>query len=183
MDNQGSVEDGKDVAPTDNLPMQLRFVDEITENSSADSETQTIIPLYEITQHPKIQVDQAGMDNLGELFERCIQQVSRLEKQRDEMIQELLRLQEPMLRVVEHLRGKLVETQRLLTLAQLDYMAVHEEVQQVKRKLFATARDCIESQVTLAAHEYEVAQSAVTQVGTAGFITVVGHSEDFSYAV
>lgn len=153
MDNQGSAEDGKDVATTDDSPTPLRFVDETTN-----------IPLNEITRHPTKQLDQACMDNLGQLFEHCIQQVSRLEKQRDEMIRELLRLQEPMLRVVAHLRGKLVETQRLLTLAQLDYMAVYEEVQHVKRKLYATARDCIESQVTLATNEYEVAQSAVTQV-------------------
>ncbi|XP_018545551.1 syncoilin isoform X2 [Lates calcarifer] len=163
MDNQGSTEDGKDMASTEDSPMELRFVGEITENSHSDSETETIIPQDEQTQHPTVQTDQAVMDNLGLLFERCIQQVSRLEEQRDELIQELLRLQEPMLRVVEHLRGKVAAMQRLLTLAQLDYMAVYGEVQQVKRKLFATAKDCIQSQVTLAAHEYEVAQSAVTQ--------------------
>ncbi|XP_056248596.1 syncoilin-like [Seriola aureovittata] len=163
MDNQRSIEDEKDVDSTQDSSMELRFVGEITESSHTDSETETIILLDQCTQHPTTQMDQAVMDNLGQLFEHCIQQVSRQEKQRDELIRELLSLQEPMLRVVKHLSAKVVQTQRLLTLAQLDYVAVYEEVQQVKRKLFATARECIQSQVTLAAHEYEVAQSAVTQ--------------------
>ncbi|XP_071354418.1 syncoilin-like [Trachinotus anak] len=163
MDNQGSIEAEKNMESTQDSPMELRFVGEITESGHTDSETETIIPLDECTQHPTTQIDQAVMDNLGQLFEQCIQQVSRQEKQRDELIRELLSLQEPMLRVVKHLRAKVVQTQRLLTLAQLDYMAVYGEVQQVKRKLFAAARECIQSQVTLAAQEYEVAQSAVTQ--------------------
>ncbi|XP_044023509.1 syncoilin-like [Siniperca chuatsi] len=157
IDNQTSAENRKDMASTEDS--HIRFVEDITDSSHTDSETET----NECTTHPIIQTDQALMDSLGQLFDHCIQQVSHLEMQRNELIQELLRLQEPMLRVVEHLRGKLVETQRLLTLAQLDYIAVYEEVQQVKRKLFATARDCIQSQVTLAAHKYEVAESAVTQ--------------------
>lgn len=116
--------------------------------------------------HSTLKMDPADLNALGELFEHRIQQVSDLERQRDELTRELLALREPVLRVVELLRGKLVKAQRLLTVAQLDYKAVHEEVLQVKRKLFATARDCIQSQVTLAAQQYEVAQSAVTQVQT-----------------
>lgn len=168
MDNQGSIDDEKDVDSAQDSSTVLSFVGEITESSN--SETDTITLLDESTQHPTEQMDQAVMDNLGRLFEHCIQRVSRQEKLRDELIQELLSLHEPMLRIVKHLSDKVVQTQRLLTLAQLDYVAVYEEVQQVKRKLFATARECIQSQVTLAAQEYEVAQSAVTQVGTTGLI-------------
>ena len=140
MDNQTSAENERDKTSIEDPHME--FFEDITDSHS-DSETETIILPDESTPpRPSIQVDRAVMDTLGQLFDQCILQVSQLETQRKELIQELLRLQEPMLRVVEHLRGKLVEMRRLLTLAQLDYVAVHDEVQQVKRKLFITARDC-----------------------------------------
>lgn len=163
MDNQRLTEDGNDTLSTEDSNMEFSFVENVTESSHTDSEVDTVIATEERTQLPMIQIDQRDMDSLGQLFECCIQHVSYLEVQRDELIQELMQLQEPMLRVVEHLRGKLLDTRRLFTLAQLDYLAVYEELQQVKRKMFATARHCIQSQVTLTAQEYEVAQSAVTQ--------------------
>ncbi|XP_049918487.1 syncoilin-like [Epinephelus moara] len=159
MDKQ-TAEDGTNMAFEDS---HIELAEDVTHSNHTDSDTETIIPLDERTPHPQLQMDQAVMNNLGRLFDHCIQQVSHLETQRDELIEELLGLQEPILRVIGHLRGKLQETRRLLTLAQLDYVAVYEEVKEVKRKLFATARDCIQSQVTLAEQEHEVAQSAVTQ--------------------
>lgn len=138
------------------------FGEDITSNSHCE---ETGISEEAATHPTSIQTECTDIDKLGQVFEHCIQEVSRLEMQRDLLIQEFLQLQEPMRQVVKHLRGRLFEAQRLLTLAQLDYIALYEDVQQVKRKLFATARACIQSQVTLAAHEYEVAQSDVTQVG------------------
>lgn len=77
----------------------------------------------------------------------------------------------------------LTRSQKVTTLTLKQRQSSNEEVQHVKRKLFATARDVIESQVTLVAQKYEVAQSAVTQVGHAGFMTVTAHSDTFSFAV
>ncbi|MEQ2179159.1 hypothetical protein GOODEAATRI_021757, partial [Goodea atripinnis] len=159
MDRKQQVEDGNTIKSTE----VLRNEDISQHHVQTDTETEAVFALYEPTSLSTLKMDQVGMKALGELFEYWIQQVSGLERARDKLIQELLALQEPMLQVVECLRGKLKEAKRLLTLAQLDYVAVHEEVQQVKRKLFTTARDCIQSQVTLAAQEYEVAQSGLTQ--------------------
>lgn len=157
---------------TDDSQVRLRFSEAISERRYMDSQS-----LSGFTQDPNLQLEQVDMESLGEFFELCIQRVSHLEKQRDELIQELLVLQEPMLQVVGHLREKLEGTRRLLSLAQLDYIAVCDEVRQVKRKLFTTARDCIQSQVKLAEQEYEVAQSAVTQVGT--ILSLIGYMISF----
>lgn len=187
-------QDGSDMASTKDSHTEVRFEGYILspEDSHTDSEmaitdsesilwdrgylrqnhntetTQTLERCTEPggirTERTTVQVDHTDMDSLGLLFDQCIQEVSRLQTRRDELIQELLQLQQPMVRAVEYLRGKQGEARRSLTLSQLDYIAVREEMQQVKRNLFATARDCIQSQVELAAQEYEVAQSAVTQV-------------------
>ncbi|CAG5866252.1 unnamed protein product [Menidia menidia] len=151
MDNQRLVEGAKNTSAKD-LEVENMY-----------SETEAVYPPYGSTHRPMVQDDQVDMETLGQFFDRCIQEVSHLEKQREELIEELIGLQEPMLQVVEHLRGKLEGARRLLTLTQLDYVSVYEEVQQVKRKLFATARDSIQSQVELAAQKYEVDQSVVSQ--------------------
>ncbi|XP_069580362.1 syncoilin-like isoform X3 [Brachyistius frenatus] len=152
MDSHGSVEDEKDMAATEDSRMEL------TGNNFADYTTKTVLLLNEVTQQPSLQADQVNMDSLGHLFDFCIQRVSHLEKQKGELVQELLHLQEPMLRVVECLRGKLMATRRLLSLAQLDYVAVYEEVKQEKRKLFVTARECIQNQEELKAHIQSLTQ-------------------------
>ncbi|XP_076017644.1 syncoilin-like [Genypterus blacodes] len=136
------------------------------DRSHTDSESEvttsesTNDTLWKFTQQPVGQVD---MDSLGQRLDQCIQQVTCLEMERDDLIEEFLRLQQPMMRVVELFRGKLAEAFGLLTVVQIDKAAVYDEFQQVKRRLFTTARGCIKSQVKLAAQQYEVAQFAVTQ--------------------
>ncbi|XP_068194567.1 syncoilin-like [Antennarius striatus] len=167
MDNQTSAENHEDTTFIEESQTGHRFLKDSIVRSHSDLQTETTF-LPDIVPYPV--VDHTVMDHLGKCFDTCIQQVSHLEMQRNKLIQELISLHEPMLTVVEHLREKLVEMQRVLTLAQLDCIAVHEEVQQVKRKMFSTARECIQSQVTLAAHKYEVAQSAITQTELKGHI-------------
>ncbi|XP_015245402.1 PREDICTED: desmin-like isoform X1 [Cyprinodon variegatus] len=171
MNRKQQVEDGNNNKSTEEL-----HSDEVsTQHAQTDSETEAVFNPYDPTWLNTVKINQMGMKALGELFEYWIQQVSGLERERDELIQELLSLQDPRLQVVEHLRGKQREAKRLLSQAQLDYAAVHKEVQQVKRKLFSTARDCIQSQVMLAAQEYEVAQCAITQEDLKASLHVLTH--------
>ncbi|XP_037098343.1 syncoilin-like [Syngnathus acus] len=142
--------DNQEKAPTEEPP--IHFVEDIiqsTDDGILDSDISNL--------------DKPDMENVGQMFEDCIEQVSNLEIRREELIQMFLFLQKPMMRIVDDLREKLMEKRRLITLAQIDHADVFQEVQQVKRKLFNTARDCIRSQVMLAEQKYQLAQAALTK--------------------
>uniref|UniRef100_A0A668A136 Syncoilin, intermediate filament protein n=1 Tax=Myripristis murdjan TaxID=586833 RepID=A0A668A136_9TELE len=168
MDTDRSVQDSQDglgMASAVDSHAEIRFVEDIIDPENSHTDSHTDITYRESTcdtgylrQSPIAEASQSSErwteHTVTERFDQSIQQVSRLETKRDELIQELLQLHQPMLRVVDHLRGTLGQARRRLTLVQLDYIAVHEDVQQVKKKLFATARDCIESQVMLTAQDH-----------------------------
>ncbi|XP_029544141.1 syncoilin-like isoform X2 [Oncorhynchus nerka] len=124
--------------------------------------TEVVSPVERCVEYTFVQV-QVNMDSVGLLFEECIKKVGHLESQRDELILELLQLEQPMLQATVALRGQLLEARRVLTSVQLEFIHLQIEVGQVKSKLFVTARDCIQSQLALAAQQYEVAQAAITQ--------------------
>uniref|UniRef100_A0A8C9T2D1 Syncoilin-like n=2 Tax=Scleropages formosus TaxID=113540 RepID=A0A8C9T2D1_SCLFO len=104
-----------------------------------------------------------SLSELGSHFERCIQEVGQLQRRRDDLVRELLRLEQPMAREVAALRAEMAEAFGQLMGVQLEQRRLREETLLVKRRLFVTTRDCIQSQVALATQQHDVAQFAITQ--------------------
>ncbi|KAJ8334692.1 hypothetical protein SKAU_G00403310 [Synaphobranchus kaupii] len=104
-----------------------------------------------------------GVMELGARFEEHIEEVALLEEQRDRLVEELLQLEEPMAQAAQALRAEAGELRRLLARAELERWNLQEERRRVKRQLFAVARDCTQSRVTLATQQHEVEQFAIIQ--------------------
>lgn len=163
MDTSSSADTEKSLTCGEESCMEEKFFATIPYNRHSDSTPDNLLPDV-LQRHCVIRTNWEVTDRLRKLFDHCIQQVSHLEAKRNQRVQELLGLHEPVLRELEVLRRELQETQRMLGVAQLSHKGVSEEVQHVKRKLFAAARDCIQNQVMLATQKYEVAQSVITRV-------------------
>nr|XP_021323833.1 syncoilin isoform X2 [Danio rerio] len=102
------------------------------------------------------------IQQLREAFESCIQEVSQLENRRDELVQELLELEEPMAQELKTVRENLGEEQALLSKVRLERQSLQEETQKTKRRLFRAARDCAQRHL-----ELELQQKAVEELNQA----------------
>ncbi|XP_067282110.1 syncoilin [Pseudorasbora parva] len=98
------------------------------------------------------------LQKLRTAFESCIEEVGRLEHRRDELVQELLELEEPMAKELQNVRKALGEEQGLLSKVRLERQNLKEETQMTKRRLFIAARDCAQRQVELQLQQKEVEQ-------------------------
>lgn len=96
-------------------------------------------------------------------FEECVKEVNQLLITREELIQEISNFQ-PMEKEVQKMRLQLLQVCGQLADVQVQKQRLQQEIKSIKRKLFATTRDCIQNQITLEAQWYEVEQSALTQV-------------------
>ncbi|XP_042632761.1 syncoilin-like [Cyprinus carpio] len=98
------------------------------------------------------------IQKLREAFESCIEEVGQLERRRDELVQELLELEEPMALELQSLREALGEEQGLLSKVRLERQSMQEETQKTKRHLFTAARDGAQRQVELVFQQKQVEQ-------------------------
>lgn len=102
-------------------------------------------------------------EEVGSRFDMCVGEVGVLERRRDELVQDLLKLEQPMMEAVRVVQAELAQAYGLLTRAQLQLLWLQDDVRKVKRKLLNVTRHCIQSQVDLSAMQYEVAQSVIMQ--------------------
>ncbi|XP_056106064.1 syncoilin isoform X2 [Rhinichthys klamathensis goyatoka] len=98
------------------------------------------------------------LQKLRAAFESCIEEVGQLERRRDELVQELLELEEPMAQELQTVREALGEEQGLLSKVRLERQSLREETQMTKKRLFIAARDCTQRQVELELQQKEVEQ-------------------------
>lgn len=104
------------------------------------------------------------LQKLRAAFESCIGEVGHLERRRDELVQELLELEEPMAQELQTVREALGEEQGLLSKVRLERQSLQEETQMTKKRLFIAARDCTQRQVELELQQKEVEQLNQAQV-------------------
>ncbi|XP_027031743.2 syncoilin [Tachysurus fulvidraco] len=127
----------------------------------AEPEGSTVVPELSATMELK---------QLGTTFESCIEEVSRLECMKKELVQELLELEKPMQEEAHALRSELEEAHKLLSKAMLQRQNLLNEMRLFKRRLFAAARDCAQSQMTLVIHQKEVEQLKEEQEEMKAFV-------------
>lgn len=104
------------------------------------------------------------LQKLRPAFESCIEEVGQLERRRNELVQELLELEEPMAQELQTVREALGEEQGLLSKVRLERQSLQEETLMTKRRLFIAARDCAQRQAELELQQKEVEQLNQAQV-------------------
>ncbi|XP_067268280.1 syncoilin [Chanodichthys erythropterus] len=98
------------------------------------------------------------LQKLRAAFESCIEEVGQLERRRDELVQELLELEEPMAQELQTVREALGEEKGLLSKVRLERQSLQEETLMTKRRLFIAARGCAQRQAELELQQKEVEQ-------------------------
>lgn len=127
-----------------------KYIAETAELMTVDQSDGQIVDTQRV-KHTTMEIQE-----IGKTFERCIKEVSKLQQKREELVQEFLELEKPMEVEVQALRGKLGEAQKLFIQARLQKQNLYVETLLLKRRLFAAARDCAQSQMALDIQQKEV---------------------------
>ncbi|XP_053255065.1 syncoilin isoform X1 [Podarcis raffonei] len=102
-----------------------------------------------------------SIEDLGKHFQECIEAVEELERERDQLIRELMLLREPALEEIRQAHGEILEAYRLHAKVELERDSLRDEIRQVKQKLFRVTRECVACQYQLENRRHDVAQFAV----------------------
>lgn len=93
-------------------------------------------------------------------FQQCVQAVSQLEEERDQLIHELVLLREPALQEVQQVHQDILAAYKLHAQAELERDGLREEIRMVKQKLFKVTKECVAYQYQLECRQQDVAQFA-----------------------
>uniref|UniRef100_A0A7M4E243 Syncoilin, intermediate filament protein n=1 Tax=Crocodylus porosus TaxID=8502 RepID=A0A7M4E243_CROPO len=100
------------------------------------------------------------IEEVGERFQECIDAVEQLEKERDNLIQELTLLREPVLQEIRQAHEEILAAYKLLAKVELERDNLRDEIRQIKQKLFKVTRECVACQYQLENRRHDMAQYA-----------------------
>ncbi|KAL1776214.1 syncoilin isoform X1 [Sigmodon hispidus] len=100
------------------------------------------------------------LELLESRFQQCVQAVSQLEEERDQLIHELVLLREPALKEVQQVHQDILAAYKLHAQAELERDGLREEIRMVKQKLFKVTKECVAYQYQLECRQQDVAQFA-----------------------
>ncbi|XP_006995776.3 syncoilin [Peromyscus maniculatus bairdii] len=128
------------------------------EGETVATEERLPAPLSPSTEEEPLSVE--DLELLEARFQQCVQAVSQLEEERDQLIHELVLLREPALQEVQQVHHDILDAYKLHAQAELERDGLREEIRMVKQKLFKVTKECVAYQYQLECRQQEVAQSA-----------------------
>lgn len=113
-----------------------------------------------LSAQPEENLSVEDLELLESRFQQCVQAVSQLEEERDQLIHELVLLREPALREVQQVHQDILAAYKLHAQAELERDGLREEIRVVKQRLFKVTKECVAYQYQLECRQQDVAQFA-----------------------
>ncbi|XP_051027604.1 syncoilin isoform X2 [Acomys russatus] len=109
---------------------------------------------------PEESLSAEDLELLESRFQQCVQAVSQLEEERDQLVHELVLLREPALQEVQQVHRDILAAYKLHAQAELERDGLREEIRLVKQRLFKVTKECVAFQYQLECRQQDVAQFA-----------------------
>ncbi|XP_031234624.1 syncoilin isoform X1 [Mastomys coucha] len=146
----------------DDVPISEQPVEPAKSPTTCEGETAATEESLPAQPIPSIEEDLSveDLELLEGRFQQCVEAVSQLEEERDQLIHELVLLREPALREVQQVHQDILAAYKLHAQAELERDGLREEIRMVKQKLFKVTKECVAYQYQLECRQQDVAQFA-----------------------
>lgn len=146
----------------DEVPISEQPVEPAKSPTTCEGETAATEESLPAQPIPSIEEDLSveDLELLEGRFQQCVEAVSQLEEERDQLIHELVLLREPALREVQQVHQDILAAYKLHAQAELERDGLREEIRMVKQKLFKVTKECVAYQYQLECRQQDVAQFA-----------------------